>query len=154
VATASSRRGPELRGPVYVDASALVKLYFPEPESDELNQTLKGRRDLLVSDLAVTEVASSLARRRREGAVESEVVARLYRTLLAHLEGDLYQRVELVPATHREAERLLLSMESARLRAADALHLALAIAGDAGAVLTYDGHLAGAARVLGLEVHP
>jgi hypothetical protein len=31
---------------VYLDASALAKLYLPEPESDRLNEFLRGRRDL------------------------------------------------------------------------------------------------------------
>jgi predicted nucleic acid-binding protein len=154
VATGSSGRPAPLRGPVYVDASALVKLYVPERESDELNRTLKGRRDLLVSDLAVTEVVSSLARRRREGALETESVVRLYRALLAHLEDRVFRRIELVPGTHRDAEKLLLSLDAVPLRSADALHLALAMADEAACVVTYDGRLADAARAVGLQVHP
>ena len=154
MATGSSRRPSALRGPVYVDASALVKLYVPERESDGLNRTLKGRRDLLVSDLALTEVVSSLARRRREGVIEPEAVVRLYRALLAHLEDQVFRRIELVPGTHREAERLLLSLGEVPLRPADALHLALAMSGEAGTVLTYDGRLGEAARSVGLQVHP
>ena len=154
MATGSSRRPSALRGPVYVDASALVKLYVPERESDALNRTLQGRRDLLVSDLAVTEVVSSLARRRREGVIETEAVVRLYRALLAHLEDRVFRRIELVPGTHREAEKLLLSIEAVRLRSADALHLALAMADKAGTVVTYDGRLGKAALAVGLQVHP
>jgi uncharacterized protein with PIN domain len=56
-----------LTGPVYVDASALVKLYFPDSDSARLNRRLAGRRDFVASDLAVTEVVSSLARRQRDG---------------------------------------------------------------------------------------
>jgi predicted nucleic acid-binding protein len=143
-----------LRGPVYVDASALVKLYVPEPGSDELNRTLEGRRDLLVSDLALAEVVSSLARRRREGAIGAAAVARLYRTLLAHVEDHVFRRLELFAATHREAEKLLLSVGTVPLRAADALHLALAMGDEAGTLLTYDTRLAAAASAVGLWVHP
>ena len=40
-ATASrARRPPELAGPLYCDASALVKLYVPEAESEELNRAV------------------------------------------------------------------------------------------------------------------
>jgi hypothetical protein len=46
----------------------LIKLYLPEPGSDEFNRMVEGRDDLLVSDLTGTEVASALARRLREGA--------------------------------------------------------------------------------------
>ncbi len=137
-----------------MDASALVKLYVPERESDALNRALKGRRDLLVSDLAVTEVVSSLARRRRERAIPVEIVVRVYRTLLGHLEDQLFRRIELVQGAHREAERLLLSVGGAvPLRSADALHLALAMGDQAGTVLTYDSRLADAARAVGLYVY-
>jgi predicted nucleic acid-binding protein len=132
-----------------------VKLYVPERESDALNRALKGRRDLLVSDLAVTEVVSSLARRRREGAIDVSVVVSVYRALLGHLDDQVFRRIELVQGTHREAERLLLSVGGAvPLRSADALHLALAMGDQAGTVLTYDGRLGDAARAVGLQVYP
>lgn len=54
--------GSALPGPLYCDTSALVKLYVPESGSDELNRTVEGRDDLLVSDLAVTEIVSALSR--------------------------------------------------------------------------------------------
>ena len=144
----------DLPGPLYCDASALVKLYLPEPESGTLNRLVAGRRDLLVSDLSITEIVSSLSRRRREGAVETAKVSRLHRALLGHMEAGIYRRVELVSATHREAERMLLSVEGVALRAADALHLALAVSGDASSVLTYDRRLASAASAIGLNVFP
>ena len=46
--------------PVYLDTSALVKLFVPEPESDDLNRALTGLTDVIVSDLALTEMASAL----------------------------------------------------------------------------------------------
>ena len=39
--------------PVYLDASALVRLLVPEPESDALNQALVGIADVVISDLAL-----------------------------------------------------------------------------------------------------
>lgn len=153
LATTGSSRNP-LRGPLYLDASALVKLYVPEPESDELNRKVLGRRDLLVSDLAVTEIVSSLCRRRREGAVGTPIVVRLHQAVLDHIEAGVYRRVEMLPAAFRDAERFLLSIENAALRAADALHLALAVSGEAKAVLTYDRRMGRAASALGLNVFP
>jgi predicted nucleic acid-binding protein len=149
-----ARDASALPGPLYCDASALVKLYVPEAGSDELNRALRKRRDVLISDLAVTEIVSSLARRRREGALTTAIAGRLHRAILSHAEKGVYRRVELIPATHREAERLLLAAESAPLRAADALHLALAISGEAASVLTYDRRMADAARSVGLAVFP
>lgn len=66
-------RSPDWTGPLYLDASALVKIYMPEPGSDELDAALQGRDDLVISDLAVTEVISALTRRRREGGFVTTV---------------------------------------------------------------------------------
>ena len=145
---------PELAGPLYVDASALAKLYFHEPESDALNTLLSGRRDLVASDLAVTEVVSSLARRRREGAVAAAVVRRAHRAMLKHFDAGVFQRTDLTPATHRSAERLLMQIVRVPLRAADALHVALAASAGCAGVVTYDRRLATAAAAVGMAVHP
>ena len=153
-ATTESKSGEILPGPLYLDTSALVKLYIPEPESAGLNREILGRRDLLISDLTVTEIVSSLCRRRREGALDTRIVTRLQRAVLNHIEIGVYRRVDLGPAIHREAERFLMSVERAPLRAADALHLALAVSGEAASVLTYDRRLGAAARAIGLTVFP
>ena len=43
-----------------------MKLYAPEPGSEELNAVLEGRDDVFVSDLAVTEIVSAVARAARQ----------------------------------------------------------------------------------------
>ena len=68
-----------LTEPVYLDASALVKLFVPEDDSDALNQALAGLTDVIVSDLALTEMASALSRRTREQRLSRADAQRLYR---------------------------------------------------------------------------
>ena len=147
-------RRPRLEGPVYLDTSALVKLYVPEPESARVDRLLRRRDDLLVSDLAVTELASALGRRCREGALDSGTAARIYQRLLADLAAELFRRVELIAEVHREAERMLLASALVPLRSLDALHLALATTGGAKTILTFDGNLARAAGTVGLLAAP
>lgn len=139
-------------GPIYVDASALVKIYLPEAESRRVERILEGRSDLLVSDLAVTEVISAAARRRREGSLSREAIHRLYRAMLKDMEANMFQRIDLLSSVFREAERLLLLGETVPLRAADALHIALAAGGGAKAILTFDSRLAAAAGFSGLAL--
>lgn len=118
--------------PVYLDTSALVKLYLPEPHSDDLEAAILGRRDLFVSDLALTELCSALARRVRDVSDGS------------------FRCAELSPRVHRDAERLLLTVgRSVPLRAADSLHMALALSVDARALVTFDLVLATAASHVG-----
>lgn len=142
------------KGPLYADTSALFKLYFPEPRGDAVNQTLLGRRDVVISELTVTEMVSALARRRREGVLHADVARKVYRTVLRHIEEGIYRCLELSAQTHREAERLLLVTEAVPLRAADALHLALAGSVRAKSLLTFDQRMAGAARAAGFVTIP
>ena len=137
--------------PVYVDASALVKLFVPEPESDALNESLAGLTDVIVSDLAMTEMTSALGRRTRERRLIRKDAHRLYREA-AKLHA-LSHHAELTPPIHRRAERLMLSL-MIPLRALDALHLTTALDSEAATVVTFDPRLRDAARSQGLFVAP
>ena len=139
---------------MYCDTSALLKLYLTEPGSAEFNHAVAGRDDLIVSDLAVTEVVSALSRRLRQGAVTAEAARRVQRAIIQSLDGPPYHRVELTRDVHRRAEQLLLTVTSTPLRAADALHLALALSARAASMAVFDLRLATSARAIGLAVYP
>jgi predicted nucleic acid-binding protein len=115
---------------------------------------VEGRDDLTISDLAVTEVMSALARRLREGTVAPDAVRRMHRAITGALDDGLYVRVELTRETHRRAEHYLVTLSATRLRASDALHLALAMSARAASVASFDLRLATAARALGLATYP
>jgi predicted nucleic acid-binding protein len=147
------RQRPETwAGPIYLDASALVKLFVPEPESDTLNQALEGTEDVIVSDLALTEMASALGRRTREGLLTYAESRRLYRE--AEKLAASCQRAELTPPIHRRAERLLLTSRKVPLRALDAMHVAMALDSKAATLVTYDPRLRSVAASQGLFVAP
>lgn len=55
---------------------------------------------------------------------------------------------------HRRAEHYLLTSTGTPLRAADALHLALASTARAGSLASFDGRLRTAARQAGLALYP
>jgi predicted nucleic acid-binding protein len=135
---------------VYVDASALAKLYVPEAESDLLDAFLRGRKDLMTSELSITEVLSAVARRKREGELDSERAGQIRDALLADAKS--FRRLDLSPALHRQAERLLLSSEKIPLRTLDALHIALAFSGGAQQLATFDIRMAEAAELHGLQI--
>ena len=143
--------GPRWTEPVYLDASALVKLFVPEPESDDLNRALAGLMDVIVSDLALTEVASALGRRVREQRLTRDSAQRLYREA-AKLHASAHH-AELTPPIHRRAERLMLSLATP-LGALDALHLATALHAEAATLVTFDPRLREAADSQGMFVAP
>ena len=132
----------------------MLKLYLPEPGSDEFNEIVEGRDDILVSDLAVTEIVSATARRVRQGSLPREAARRLQHAILGRLDEGVYHRVELTRDVHRRAEHLLLTLEDTPLRAADALHLALAATARAASLASFDARLVAAARAAGLAVYP
>ena len=139
-------------GPVYLDASAWVKLYVREAHSDALNRALLGRKDLFVSDLGATEVASALGRACRDRRLDRVLARRLHRKMRHHMTTGTVQRLDLAPKVHVEAERLLLTQDAVPFRAADALHVALALTMHMAVVVTYDPRLAEAARSVGVLV--
>jgi predicted nucleic acid-binding protein len=55
---------------------------------------------------------------------------------------------------HRRAEHFLLTLRETPLRAADALHLALATSARAASLASFDVRLSAAARAVGLATYP
>jgi len=145
------RDAPGADAGIYVDSSALAKLYVPEPESDRLEAFLQGRRDLMISELAITEVLSAVARRRREGMITAHQALDLRDAVLADADSGSFHRLDMSPVVHREAERLLFHIESVALRTLDALHVAAALLGLATHVVTYDARMRSAALHAGLK---
>ena len=136
---------------IYLDSSALAKLYVPEPESDVLDAFLLNRQDLLISELAITEVLSAVARKRREGTLNESQAFEIRDAVLADADSGSFCRLDLSPLVHRQAERLLLNVESVALRTLDALHVALALQGSATYILTFDTRMRAVALHAGLK---
>jgi predicted nucleic acid-binding protein len=121
----------------YLDSSAIVKLVVREAESTALRSYLRGRRPLVSSALARTEVARAML---GLGAA------------VAHRAQDVLDRIELV----RVNDRVLTAAGTllpADVRSLDAIHLATAtLLGKAlGQLVTYDGRLAAACRAAGIK---
>src|SRR5881227_3976502 len=146
-AEATGPVSPGIEAAVYIDASALAKLYVPEPESERLDAFLRGRLGLMIS-----EVLSAVARRKREGELRPELANEIRGALLADADSGSFARLHLDPAVHLDAERLLLATDSLPLRTLDALHIALAFSGRATHVLTFDRRMREAAVQAGMNV--
>jgi predicted nucleic acid-binding protein len=130
-----------------------VKLFVAEDGSDELNGALMGAEHVVLSDLALTEMASALGRRRREGILTVVEARRLQRE--ADRLAQSCERVELTPPVHRHAERLLLTASLPEpFRTLDALHVALALHAQAATLVTFDLRLRRVAESQGLFVVP
>lgn len=119
------------RRATYLDSSAIVKLAVRELQTDALRAYVRGKRPLVTSALARTEVARALLPMGdpalRRGA-------------------EVLRRLEVI----RISDRILSSagrLEPAALRSLDAIHLATAaeLGDDLARVCTYDDRMARAA---------
>lgn len=139
---------------LYLDSSALVKLFVLEEASDEIETEIAGRRLLAASPLSYVESGAAIGRAAREG----RGTARQTVELLAELE-EAWRRIVVVELDERVAGSAVRISNDRGLRAPDAIHLASALtfAKDATSVVTFacfDRRLWEAAGELGLERAP
>lgn len=137
---------------LYLDTSALIKLYVIEEHSDEVQRAANLADSLASSMLAYVEAHAALSRLRRERAL-TVAQAQLAQQRFNQDWNDM-RRVEI---TDVQLERAAELAEAFALRAYDSVHLAAAdyLARTAGEPLTFacfDAPLNKAARVLGLSV--
>ena len=127
----------------YVDASAVVKLVFDEPESEALRRFVAAA-DLVSSELILTEVPRAI----RRAAARDD---RLPLDVLISQAGQTIDSLALAPLDRG----LLLAagaLAEPMLRALDAIHVAAAAdLGPIDAFVTYDVRQAAAARLAGLR---
>ncbi len=122
---------------VYAEASALVKLVFPETESRALDAALRTEDVVIASEIVAVELYCAVHRR---GVSPTTVEPVLHRLALTPLSEAILAR----------ARRPF----SRPLRALDAIHLAtvLAVRTDVRALCTYDAELAEAAVGEGIQI--
>ncbi len=136
---------------LYLDTSALVKLYAREAGSTRVKHHLEAVEVAATSVVAYAEARAAFARRLREGAVTP---AR-HRARLTQLNQDWprYAQIELSPALIRQAGDIA---EIYALRGFDSIHLASALWLRESASLplifaAFDVRLVAAAQAAGLE---
>jgi predicted nucleic acid-binding protein len=137
---------------LYLDTSALVKLYVQEAGSAEVARQVDGAAVVATSRVAYPEARAALARRCREGAISAPALRRA----VSALDRDLgcYVVVELVASVARRAGALA---EQHSLRGFDAIHLASALelaqlGGVVPAFMAYDRAINAAAAAEGLQL--
>lgn len=138
---------------VYLDSSALVKLYVSEPGSEIVHHLVQTSAATSTSRIAHVEVAAATARRAREKTLAPGDVASIEQALERDLDGRLIM-VEVSVALARHAAGLT---SEHPLRGMDAIHLASALwlqvqVGEPVCLAAWDARLAAAAQHAGLEV--
>ena len=129
---------------VYVDASALLKLYVEEPDSRRARELLRDARGWMTGRHTLVEVRRNLSR-----LLEGEALSRNRR-----LFGEHWSDMAVVELGELVCGRAAELAEVTGARALDALHLGAAENAGAGKlpIVTFDRRLAEAARSLGWTV--
>jgi hypothetical protein len=126
---------------LYVDSSALLKLYFEEPDSSRAEDVLASDLDWITGRLTSVEVRRNLAR----ALVGSDLAA-----ARRQFERD-WANTAVVELTHEVCEAAAELAEVTGARSLDALHLGTAkvVGGGALPFVTFDLRQAQAASALG-----
>ena len=139
---------------LYLDTSALVKLYVDEPLSQELSAAVDESEAVATSLLAYAEAMAAFARARREARLSPHG----YRHIVDAFEED-WPRYIVVEVTDRLVKNAGNLAVSRALRGYDALHLASALSlrervPSAVMFVAFDRELNIAAKREALRIHP
>ncbi len=139
---------------LYLDTSALVKLYVREPETTELAAFVRrAAPPLPFSSLHELELTHAMERRREEKDLSSVDITRITSTLSLDLEQGILVRPDAAwPGTFARAIHLL--RQHRGLRSLDSLHIGAALESGAIWFVTYDRRQGRAAAAEGLKLWP
>lgn len=137
---------------MYIDTSAIIKLYTAEPDSDSCEATVAGAT-LVSSRLLHCEFRSALTNKEARKIVSPDLSDEIWKAFQSDVAE---QRIRLIPLSDlivHEAAELISDLKSrVPLRALDALHLATYLSIETGPLFTKDLRMRQAARHLGLAL--
>lgn len=109
---------------LYLDTSALVKLYVQEEHREDVRRAVRAAEVVAISEIGFVEARSAFARREREGTFSEEGHDREVR----RLRRDFDEGYLVCPVTAEVVARAGVLARKHALRAYDAVHLATALA--------------------------
>lgn len=134
----------------YLDTSALIALYCPEPWSGKTERILQNLEHLpVISELVEVEFCSALARKKQLQEISNKSAKAVLSEFFSHLDQRYYRRC-LLNSRHFQQARDWLFQLKISLRTLDALHLAICHQ-EKLPFLTADKRLVRAARFFGIE---
>jgi uncharacterized protein len=111
---------------IFLDTSALVKLYHQEQDSETIQRHIKEIADsLCISEIALLEFRSEVWKKVRTGEISAEVAA----SVISLFEKDEagYQTISVSSSLLRQSSYLIMKYGRKGLRTLDAIQLASAV---------------------------
>ncbi len=136
---------------VYIDTSALVPLFIREPNTDAVIDWLESSGErLAISDWTLVEFTSAVGIKLRTGQVNAKLVKQATARMHEFAQKHCTIAVPVRENFRRAAE--LASDDAMKLRAGDALHLAIAESLNTRVILCLDHAMNESAKSLGMTV--
>lgn len=137
---------------LFVDTSALVKFYYPEPDSDRIETQLLRAERIYITNLTVVEMASALSKKVRMGDIKKEQETVLWNTFLDDLQTGQVEMVVLNDRDYFKAADLIRELGGKHgIKTLDSLQLAAAHSLDHAQFLCSDKILAKVAAKIGIK---
>ncbi len=141
------------RSSLYLDTSALLKLFFPEPESLRVAEIVASEVRVVVSELGLLEASVQIQGRRMSGLLPRARAERLEAALDQTLAMRPFEVLPFAKGAFEHARaQARAAKKPAHCRTLDRLHLAVMELEGLERLLTNDERQATAARALGFEV--
>jgi predicted nucleic acid-binding protein len=136
---------------IYIDTSALVPAFIREPKSEAVLAWLENSGEsMVISEWAITEFSSASAIKVRTGEIAATLAKQARARFLAFAQDHCSIAVPQRAEFRRAAE--LAGDVGLKLRAGDALHLAIAEASNVRGILCLDETMSAGAKKMGLDV--
>jgi uncharacterized protein len=137
---------------VYIDTSALVKLYFEEPDSEACEAKAEGMT-LVSSRLLYCEFRSALLRKVSLGKTSTDAGAEIWDLFERDIATDHIRLISIDDILIQEALGIMNELHpKVPLRTLDALHLSTYLSIDTGPLFTMDHRMNQAAASMGLQL--
>ena len=137
---------------IYLDTSAAIPLFVPEPTSAAVDAWFAACDETLISsDWILTEFASALSIKVRRTEIEKKQAQAAWKDFESFCQSGL-RLVTVSRQVFRRAAELVRNVPSG-LRSGDSLHLAVAIEAGVASIATTDVNLAKNAKLNGLAVN-
>lgn len=137
---------------MYLDSSVAVKLFVPEPDSDEC-ELIVGGLGFFSSELMMGELWSAILAKERAKRINAKARAEIWQRFENLLNDGVVLLVPLNGLIVREAVEVMSQVHpQIPLRTLDAIHLATYLSVEAGPLFTKDRRMMDAARKLNIPL--
>ena len=114
--------------PVFVDTSALVKYYYPEKGSDQLEGILLNAARAYLSQVAIAEFASALMKKVRTRTLEIAMEVLIWDAFQDDLTSGQMELISFDARHYQRAAEIIIGYgQTERIRTLDSLQLAAAL---------------------------